>query len=470
MIDNAYREIVRTYFRRRRMWVAWAIWGFCCVLLVCLILEDRLPRNPEKPIANALGFLFLIGWLFGSHITSQMVHSHFSRLPDAPRKNLVAGSVMMGTFCIGLPTLAAWLGGASAWGTMSVCLAVSGMGLVLSTWDCHGVLLGLTTFPFVFLLIQHTDLSPVVGGEAPITTTVVSLIGLVAFGVANYRLMHLNDLEADFVYNKMRANWEVKREDAESRGCRTRWGGLATWTQRQGSLERPIGRVPSTLLARVRLWQLGSGLPRPWSFGIMVAAMAGGLRIVMQLKLGNATAAELNHNTIHLAATVSMLTPMWFFGTMRQRMRCFDVDSLKPTSRRRFVLENGLATALDCLAAWLTMGVLLAVATKLLCPRLLQPDIVGGYVLRAICVQTFFFGVAAWLFAARSFWARLVLLSSGFAVLVAVFLSLGHNVPVLSATTASTTLLGVVGAVLIVIAYRRWCNLEMARDGHWLSM
>ena len=468
MMDSAYREIAKTYFRRRLMWVAWAYWGLGCFPTIVMILEGRGP----SPLGLLVMFPFFISLIFGNHIASQMVHAHLSRLPDAPRKNLLVGLVMMGTFCIGLPAFGAWLAGASAWGTMSVLLAVAGMCLLGCTWQYHGrafllfhFIAAMFVFP-VMIFSEDPRVSAVFLGGAPITTTIVSLIGLIAFGVASHCLLHLNDLEANFVYNRMLANWEVKRDDARPRGRSTRpdFRDVAL-----GRLKRP---VPPTLLARVRLWQRGSGLPRPWSFAMVIAAAVVGGRIVWQLmaSINATTNAELNLKTIELMAGLSMLAPLLYCLLMRQRMRHFGVDSLKPTSRRRFVLENGLATALDCLGAWLIALVLLAVATKLLCPTLFDPHILGSYVLRAVCVQTFLFGVAAWLFAARSFWACLILALSALAAIIAAFQCLGHIAPVSPTILQTSTVLGFVGAVLIATAYRRWCNLEMARDHHWLSM
>jgi hypothetical protein len=468
-MPNAYVNILRSYWGPRYMW------RFLIVLLPWSINVATFWGQPTARV-SLMSLPLFVTLMIGTHLFQQSVHAHLSRLPGAGRANLLVGTALVGSLCLALPTLVAWLRGASAWGVLGVLLA--GDGLVLAAIVANRALAGfaaMMTVMYFLFPIGAKHLLPVVNGDAPEAATWLALGGLAALGYAANRLAHLADWNATFVFNKKAGLWTARRgEAALSRGAMS-WVISNRWVERNSGLERLRGTVPTGLLARVRLWQLGLGLDRLWIAAIIMTAFFIGGNVFFGVLTFSGGAAGDSHSFAQLPAMLAMtstVVPGMAGVLFWHRRHCLELESLRPTNRRRFILEIGLAAAFGWLKVWLATLVMLGLAVAVLRPSLLAPGMVVGFVVCHFCFQAIFFGIVVWVCAARTFWAMAAWAVGGYVLLNAI--ALLAIIPLVahpsgggklaSATIPITILVlatAIVAPALIVTAYRRWCNLEL---------
>ena len=472
-MPNAYVNILRSYWGPKYMW------RFLIVLLPWSINVATFWGQPTARVSLMSLPLFVV-LMIGTHLFQQTVHAHLSRLPGAGRAHLLVGAALVGSLCLALPTLVAWLRGASAWGSLGVLLA--GDGLVLAAIVANRALAGfaaMMTVMYFLFPIGAKHLLPVVNGEAPEAATWLALGGLAALGYAAYRLAHLADWNATFVFNKKAGLWMVRRGEAALSQGSMPWFVSNRWVQRNSGLERLCGTVPTTLLTRARLWQLGLGLDRLWIAAIiMTAFFIGGNAFFGILTFSGGAAGDPNSfaQLPAMLAMVSMLVPGMIGVLFWHRRQCLELESLRPTDRHRFILEIGLAAAFGWLKVWLATLVMLGLTVAVLRPGLLAPSIVVEFVFCHFCFQAILFGILVSVCATRTFRAMAAWAVGGYVLLTAftmvAFLPFAPDCPfrddprfTLIPIAITTVATAIVAPALIVTAYRRWCSMELGAKG-----
>jgi len=443
------------------MWLCWVLLAFWLYFLSVLW------RGSD----DAVVFLIWAGifaCVIGNHVFSQMVHAHLSRMPRAEWANLLVGLVMIGMSCVVLPTAVVSLAGATAWGVLCVFMAAAGLGLLSATWRTQafwGVCIGIgLLFGLKWLVPDWPEqLSLAASGNAPGTSMIVGLVGLGLFAAAVYRLLHLKNWNATFIVQKPSGYWELKHGDAAPWSRQSPWTTWWTWIEHHAGIARLRGPVPPTLFARARLWQLGLGLRGRWFVGLLMLVFLAGVNVILWLFAWKCaeTYAENIANAVVLLVVISHIVPAVALTAFSEHKGCLAAESLRPTDRRRFVLEVGLAVGLTWLQACLATLAIVGLAVWLLQPELLESAKAAGYVLRFVSIQVLVLGLFAFWDTLQSIWTRFLCGVVGFIVAIPLLASvIIQNVVSIPSLVLNAAMI-VVGSVLVVAASRRWREMEL---------
>lgn len=458
---NPYLQVIHTYLTRR------LLMGFVLLFIIITYIPVLVamvsPNDKSLPLGFS-AFLAFPAMFLGAHVKQQLATPEATVVPGYRRPHLVValGLLIIPICSAALSSLAT---DDSFVAHFSICLLVWSVFFRISVSPGHlavacmfSIYLPALLPPLRGALLQMLD------GSQP--GLAWSLLGA-GTSLTVLTFLELVDLsEDDLSYgNTMPMNaWDLKPAE-QRRRLRT------VFRQRSGRWERHLNSASAKLERlsqqtvvsrqdRRALISLGTDMPMPLRSVLAIALL---MEVVPLLWFRNRiTTAEQFALSLHWPVLLSMTFAWSLWLPQIGRWPRLGYESLRPATRREWIIDNGLALAKQILtltAAWLVLqGLLLLIFLY----DFRTSPAVANAVFYLAGMQVLMFGVGAWLTSFGSMLGKFVglmlILAPAQGTWMAVSqLALNYtwHIPTLSATIA------VIGIVFTRLAYRRWCRIDL---------
>ena len=448
---NRYARVARTYARWPLLLAAATLLGYFAALCVAW---------PPTEKAQRLTYLALLTWItawaagtVAAQLKKQLADARSAIVPGFRGPHLIVGGIAMALVAVALPALAAWGTGFPAAGVVGIALVVAAStawfvqlqnftaGLV-----CNVLWLSLLHRPVVFALGTMLE------GKNPTLAGILVACGGAALAALWVRLARMHEGMREFGRRSVAVAFvgPGMSDPVPSRG-------IDPWFE--SVLRRP---VRTRCIAAADVWTRvhhlrATGLGRmPWLMGALLC----GSMLALPLLSGdrhNFPAAGAMESYIIMSMILPTVITVGHWG---RRWPALAYESLRPASRRRFVGEMGLVIALDLAEAWavVTAGALIPVA--IWSPQTAASFVTGGFLAVSAAATLLVFGINWWVLRLRSaVLTAIVTAVTGFAPLAPL---LGRRFYEGTGWAGPLTLaLLVVGALVTLDAYGRWCRADL---------
>ena len=230
-------------------------------------------------------------------------------------------------------------------------------------------------------------------------------------------------------------------------------------------LDRRTAQPADTRSRRVALLQMAGDWPANLMSVLLMLVVMECVPLMMQQVYYNKdliTTAEGFSKALNWPIMLSLMSAWTFWLPQSQRWSRLGYESLRPSTRKEWVLENGLALIRNILAmqvVWLLVQVVLLFAFL---PAFATSPVIANGLIFLTGVHMVMFGAGAWVASFGSTFGKLV----GFIIAVSGLqpswqamssfaLSYSWQIPLLAAICA------VIGVLLTTLAYRRWCRIDL---------
>lgn len=368
---NRYGVVARTYLR----------WPLASALIVLCVPGYLAAAGVQQSVTDMLAYsyftLAFFGWSLGTQVKEQFANPRASLLPGFRPPHL-AVAVALAVPVLVLATVAmCYVKGTALLGTAAVVLVIFTSALWWGYWPTWTWLpLVLLTCPLAFPL-RHSVFTALVEGHAVVVSALLLLVSTALLKTFVARLMRLDEESPEYHVPLLTRLPSPRQADVQ----RT-W---STWGQREGQPGFPPRRVPAdaggTFWGRVRLWQFGMSelnqvalvvLGFPLCF-LVCYLMTGG----MQRAVGGLVEFPITFGLICSAGAPARWVLRW------PRL---GYELLRPTTRRDFCRQMGLAFACDLIAPYLWMLLLAGLVAAIWSPALLRTWDLAVYLALLVCM------------------------------------------------------------------------------------
>ena len=522
-MGNRVKEMLRPYFGRWYMWLAWMQLVFAIGFLA---------GTNEAAFGVLTTALLMVNFavLFvGIQVQPGILYAHTLRLPNGRRRNLWVACGLYVVFAVGPLVVAASSTRWSAGAVVGTVLCWSGVWIFMVLR-----FRGATWFLFLALVVPMATASTrevtgtVFEGGYVNVTIGLWVMAVVAHSLVVFELRYLGEASPasrPFIgvdVFEMRRRIGLGPAYRESRGW---W--MMRWAYRDREMEQLRDRGTAVGSNRSRVLQLGAAPRRSFVFGVMIAAVmlastlwlplmdktrsAPGLapididqideaiaawsdaawadadeaqrhieelrserEIAIAMQSARPEADEADVASLQVISPLAMCVclPLICGGvTWHQRWRYVASEFLRPLERQDFFAQLGRAFVLDMYGVWAGGVVVGGVGLMLI----YASDMGGAdWGLIAMCmVPAFMIGVAAsmWLMMIRS---RMLLLLAAAVIAIPVVLYGAVLPSLLVGTFVQRIVIGVVGLAVVLsswglvrCAHRRWCGVELDVEAGW---
>ena len=460
-----YWQILLTYATRKMFWVL-----LLATVLFSLEISFLLPNALAQKIGGlaVLQFIALaLGMLVGIHVKHQFSNPRSTVMPHFRSTHLAVAA----TICLPCVALIAAFTALIPEFTLGGMLAVTLFVIVVSLWmGCSPNLYATSAF-FLSYFVPMTAFGrglfmEIVSGREPLLVGCL-LSGSVA-GLVLFAGHLLNLTEDDLAYGIVYPTnpWDLRAASQRSlqRNMVQRGGWFLTALAVGASsrLARASVRPATTFWQRVKLFQIGDTMPA--HIGINLAFIAV-FEFGFLVFKGHMIQSELDLRMallVPLTLSGAIVCGPWFAWI--QRWSRLGYESLRPVTRRQWVIENGAGMLLSSAIQNVTLIAIQMVAVACFVPQFAGSPVLFDALLIAIGGQVLTFGMGAWL---TSFGSVLVVSAclglTGGVTWLPWFTSSVHSGSGLSSGWIMLISLVnvVVGAVFLKLGFRRWCRMDL---------
>jgi hypothetical protein len=484
---NRYSVVARTY-------VGWPLAGALIAVLVPACLAAA---GVQSAVANVLACNFLtlgfFAWSLGTHVKEQFANPRASLFPDFRRPHLaVAVAVAMAVLVLATGTICR-TSGTALLGTAAVVLIIFTSVLWWAYWPTWNWLWPtLLTLPLAFPLRQSC-FTALAQGQAAVVSALLLLVCVALLATLLARLMRLDEELPEYHVPLLtrlssqrqadvRRTWTTwgpadgqpdfltRRLPADQGGSGRFPGVQAAEPQPSTAGEQPAGQ-PDFFPRRLPVDTGGSlwGRVRLWCFGMshlsQGAVLAMGLPLAFLGLYFTASNAQMTISSLiefpfYYGFLMSVGAPVLWV----QRWPRLGYELLRPTTRRDFCRQMGLAFARESFEEWLWLLLGLGCLAAIWFPALLRTWDLAVYLALLVCMWLGQWAAMAW---AVSYTRSLFLLvPATFAV---------SSVPLRMWTRYQTGALPfmteyylqlalgmmLLWIVVLFLAYRRWQQLDL---------
>jgi hypothetical protein len=447
---NRYGVVARTYLR-------WPLASALVVLLlpVCLAVAG-VQNDVSEMLAYSYLTLSIFGWSLGTHVKEQFANSRASLLPGFRGPHLaMAAALAVPVIALATATIC-YVQGTALLGTAAVVLALFTAALWWAywpTWTWLGP--ALLTLPLAFPL-PRSIFTALVEGDAVLVSVLLLLVCIWLLAMLVHRLWRLDEELPEYHVPLLTRLAGPRQADV-----RRTW---STWGPPEGQPDLFPRRVPvpraGSFWGRVRLWRFG--ITDSYRGGALLA-MGGPLGVLAcYLLVGGAplTTDAVMDFLILFGLISSAGAPV----RLVQRWPRLGYELLRPTARRDFYRQMGLAFACDMLEPCLWLLLLAGVVTAIWSPAWPRIWEVTVFLALLVCMWVGQWALVAW---AVSYTRSLFLLIPAVMGLsfVPYVLWKRYQISTLPLATEYYLLLALgmmlLWTAVLYLAYRRWQGLDL---------
>ena len=485
-----YLRIARAYL----CGTALAVW---CFMLFCLLVYAAVGEELARYQGSILGgvlsrksymamFVYFNACLLGVLLRDNIAHPWASVLPHYRQKHLLVAT-LIALFFLGIPMFSIEFFGTSDIAPTSVAVIFLTC-LAAGLWTLHHPLLSGLAVPFLIFVMARSSASPLfsgfLAGTTPVTSAALVFISIISLCTLAWRLFVLNEDMHEY------ANARVWGDLLRGRGGQT-LGGLFNATtmennlatlptdqrarfQYQDPLKSPFanlrqvdclsGYTERSLWQRLQLWRLGTAPTRTcvslgWQLVISLTAIP--ILVSAPPLVGIQNPAR---DAVVIMAVMIMTNPFntWLLWFMR--LHRLGYESLRPRTRQEFIRELGLALLWDLIQCWLGGILFMVIAAAIWAPELLQFKngilFILGTGVGQLCV---FAMMGIWFLKLlnRGMVASLLCAFCPFAAM-AIWTTFINGRIGIELNIVIMLALAITGMATIALAYRRWCQADLA--------
>lgn len=459
---DKYTQVLMTYLTRK--WVALYAGGSLLVMLVSGLWSFI---DPGKTLISPVPLYFVFPLQFlAVHLKQQMALPQANLVPGYRRPHLTIGFLWL-TGPLLLVAFDAWNRDVSIVGAIVITFYVWLTYFHINVWP-HRVAVAALVFAVLSIFVPHLRavVFDIILGREPVL--IWSLLSAEAAAVV-LLFHHLATLtEDDPDYGKVAAMnpWDLRPATTrtQNRAAMLKSGRFTETLYASASrrLDR-ITRAPAkTFWDRVALYRMSGDWPTNWWFAMAIIACLE-LFIVKQAASRILTEQSFRQTAmIPLSVSTGLTLATWF--TVFRRWGRLGYESLRPATRRQWVLENAAAILMrvgQIQIVWL----LLQGAVLLICfPEFQLSPVLLETLGCWIGWQILIFGVSAWIASFASYALKMISMGAMLGLMWIGWIPLGLlNVEqgrTLWQITAVAT--GTIGLGMCAVAYRKWCRIDFA--------
>jgi hypothetical protein len=465
---NRYRVVARTYLR-------WPLASALVVLFVPVYLAAAgAPNSVTDMLAYSYLALAFFGWGLSTHVKEQFANPRASLLPDFRRPHLAVAAALAVSVLVLMTVAMCYVKGTSLLGTVAVVLVLFTSALWWGYWPTWTWLpLGLLTLPLAFPP-RHSLFTTLVEGQAVLVSVLIVLFCAALLKIFVARLMRLDEELPEYNVPLL-----TRLESPRQADVRRTW---STWGQR----DTPLGPNPRPFNVQV----LGRGDVQPGFFSRKVPADAGG-SLWGRIRLWRVGMLNVRHPAGLVLMFPILLVISYLFGSgTRLAIRgsvefpiCFGFlysvgvpilwvqswprlgyELLRPTTRRDFCRQMGLAIACELFEQWLWLLLFLGFVAAIWFPALLRTWDLAVYLALLACMWFGQWAATAWAVSYSRSLFLLIPVVMGISYVPYKMWQRYETSPMPFATEYYLKLaLGMMllWVVVLYLAYRRWQRLEL---------
>ena len=469
MPGNRYVQVLNTYVTRRLLMLASV--GMLAISVLPIAVWWLVGKvGSIDPTQSMFGFFLAFPAMFlGAHVKQQLATHEAALVPGYRGPHLVVAALMF-LVPVLFAVVAAPAAGGSIVGHASllllVCLAFFHQMAVPSGWNI--VVVALIYLPMLIPAFRQAAQQILAGQQPGVAWYLLSAeaaVGVLLFHrlanlteddpcYGNVMPMNAWDMRAAEVRRRNRAQLQKSPRmmlsliGVESKRLDKFTAEPAKTRRQRIALLQMAGDWPINLMLVFVMIMVGESLPLlVQRFGYLSTLMGSSERLAMALAWP-------------IMLSLGVACGLWL--PQSQRLSRLGYESLRPSSRSEWVLENGLAIMHNTLrmqAVWLAAQIILLFT--FLPSFATSPVIVNGLIFTA-GVQMLLFGVGAWTSSFGSMFWKLVTflivigtLQPSWLAVSSFSLTYSWQIPLFTSITAGF------GIVLTWVAYRRWCRIDL---------
>ena len=470
MPGNCYVQVLNTYVTRRLLLAV--ILGTLAICLIPVVAwwfaSDAGPMDSVQSMFGV--FLAFPAMLLGAHLKQQLATPEASLVPGYRRPHLIVGAL---TFL--LPVIFAALVAPSANGSItgyaSILLLVF---LVFFKITADASRLGSLAMAALYLAALVPQLriavAQLLAGNLPGLAWCL-LSAEAAFGVLLFgRLASLTEEDPSYGSVIPLNSWDMGAVEVRRRNRaqlqKSPRVSLSLLARQSRKLDQLTSAPATTFRQRVALQQMSGDWPvNRMAIGVMLILMEG---IPLLLPLVSSITVSDFSSDIKFARALAwplMLSlgigwVLWL--PQSQRWSRLGYESLRPSTRSGWVMENGMAIIRQTLAMQVVWGLVQVVLLFAFLPGFASSPVIANGLIFLTGAHVAVFGAGAWISSFGStFWKMvgfMVIFGLGqpsWLLLSSYALRFNWQIPLFALTCAA------VGIVLTGVAYRRWCRIDL---------
>ncbi|MEZ6061753.1 MAG: hypothetical protein R3C19_15500 [Planctomycetaceae bacterium] len=463
---NVYLQVINSYLTRRLLVLAILAFGLIAGLPVFVsILSDETPREA------AMGGIFLIfpAMFLGAHLKQQLATPEASLVPGYRFPHLAVGAFLL-VVPVSMGILLAAATGGSAAGHVTIQLSawVAVFGIMANA-NTVGVIYFFGLFAAMFAGPLRMAVFEIQDGQR--TALMLSLLSTAAAMAVRmfYQLSKLTEEDPSYAAVMPMNMWDLKAAEMRRRQ-RALWQQPGWNTKRfqwfllgaSRRLEQLTQRAGVGRRERIRLWQLAVDWPQGIVFTAIMACLVE-LTPLQMMGGANPKTAESFAGLMSFPLMWSLMLSWMCWLPQVQRWARLGYESLRPVTRRDWVVENGLAvlrTIVTLQVVWLVIQIpILFVWFR----EFITSPILAAAAVYLLSAHVMIFGCGALSASLGSMFWKMV----GMIVLVmicqATWTFMGAtNVLQTNAVVVASMAMLCVGVAATAYAFRRWCRIDLA--------
>ncbi len=471
MPGNRYVQVLNTYLTRRLlMAVMLGTLVICLIQILAWWFVGNAGAVDRTQAMFMFGFFLAFPAMFiGAHVKQQLATHEASLVPGYRVPHLVVAAL---TFLV--PLLFAFLTAPLVGGSfvgyaalqLLVCLALFHVSADASRWA--GLCVAAIYLPAIIPQMR-TAIEQVLAGELPgLASCLLSAEAAVAV-LLFHRLANLTEDDPSYG-NVMPMNvWDMRASEVRRRNRaqlqKSRKVMLSLIEAESRRLDRLTAEPARTRSQRVALLQMAGDWPiNLMSVFVMILLMES--LPLLAPRLGYRTHLITSSENFAVALAWPMMLSLgtaWILWLPQsQRWSRLGYESLRPSTRKEWILENGVAMIRKTLAmqvVWLPVQVVLLFAFL---PTFATSPAIANGLIYLTGVHVAIFGAGAWISSFGSMFWKVVgffifcgALQPSWLAISSWSLTYSWQIPLFAAIIAG------VGVGLTFIGYRRWCRIDL---------
>jgi len=457
---DKYCQVLMTYVTRK--WVAFYVGGSLLAILISSVWSFiDAGQKPFSPVP--LYFVFALLFL-GMHLKQQMASPQSSLIPGYRGPHLAIGFLWL-TGPLLLVAFGAWIREASVVGTIVVTFYVWLTYFYVSVWP-RRIAIAALAFAFLAAFIPHLRavVFDIILGREPILAWSLFSAEAAAVVLLFHHLATLTEDDPD--YGKVTAMnpWDLRPATIrkQHRAAMLKSGRFTEtfYSSASRRLDRITQTTAKTFWDRVALYRMSGDWPTNWWFAIAIITFIE--LFVVKQALSRILTEQSFRQAAMIPLSVSTALTLATWVTAFRRWDRLGYESLRPATRRQWVLENATAMLIrvgQIQIAWLLLqgAVLLIYFPEFqVSPVLLE--MFGCW----IGWQILIFGVTAWVASFGFFGLKLSIISAMFGLMwmAGITISLLNVEQGRALWQITGVATGTIGLGMCAVAYRRWCRID----------
>lgn len=474
-----YGWIARVYMRGAAM----AVWGFTLLSLgmVCAGIGEPASYQGDLHGSDLMRraciamFAYFNAGILGILLRDNIAQPWASVLPHFRAKHLSVVAVIALVF-LGIPAISTGFLGSSDIAPISMAVIFFAC-VAAGLWTAHHPFFVLLTLPFLAFVMapvsSSSELDAFLAGRSPVISAILGSISIAALGAFVWRILVLKEEMPEYQFARLcgdcfRGRGQIFQGqstaishnipllpiDQRAAFQTPAWPSLTT----SKSLENLGGFSERSLWQWVQLWRLGTG-PTP-TIVSLARLILSTLVIIAPMTWIPPIAGLPSRNIVLIFSVQVMTNPFNLLIWWIMRRPRLGYEFLRPRTRQEFVRELGLALLWDISQCWLGGIFLMAIASAIWAPELLQLNKVVQFVFCTAACQLGLFALGIW-FLKRGL-AFSILYSVGAFMVIAMWMistmngAIGYEV-----NLAIATAVAVLSLATIPLARRRWLSQDL---------